>query len=155
LAKRGLWPKRQSYLLPKTIKQIGLITSENSKALEDFDTNYKRNGGKAIIHALFAHVKGKQAASEIARAINRFNQDKNVDVIVVTRGGGDEAELAEVFDSAVISEAICHSSIPVITAIGHTSDHSFTDEIADMAYSTPTEAAIRLAEIPIKRGLFS
>jgi len=63
LQAKGLWPKRASYSLPKVVKQIGLITSQNSKASDDFHSNYQRNGGKATVQTELASVKGKSAAN--------------------------------------------------------------------------------------------
>jgi exodeoxyribonuclease VII large subunit len=77
-----------------------------------------------------------------------------VDVILISRGGGAQDKLAEVFDSYLVAEAICQSRVPVITAIGHTSDKTFADVIADDRMDTPTRAAVELARIKTKRGLF-
>lgn len=154
LTQRGLWPKRNPHPLPRTVKKIGFITSKRSKSRDDFHKTYTDMGGQAEILDSFAWVEGKNAASQIATAINRFSQNKAVDVIVVTRGGGAQDKLSEVFDSYLVAEAICQSRVPVITAIGHTSDETFADVIADDTMDTPTRAAVELARIKAKRGFF-
>lgn len=157
LKREGLWPK-QPKPMPETIQRIGLITSESSQAYKDFTTIYQREGGQAEIEPMLVNVQGANAVEGIVRAVNRLKQERKVEAILITRGGGDAEDIAEVFDDYRLAEAICHSPIFVMTAIGHASNQTFADEVADKSVATPTDAAYTLAKIPAaatrKRGLF-
>ncbi len=147
LEKRNLWPKPERPL-PETIHRIGLITSQHSEAKDDFYSNYYANGGKATIDLKDVRVQGEQAPREIADTIRWFNQqdgDNRVDVIVLTRGGGRNADLA-VFSDFLVAEEMCRSQIPIGTGIGHESNETFADLAADISKSTPTAIAIHLAQ---------
>jgi exodeoxyribonuclease VII large subunit len=154
LAQKGLWPKTKRPL-PKNIRKIGLVTSKQSDALHDFEDVYRSENGQASVKLADVRLQGQQAPREIADAINQLNHDQLVDVIAIVRGGGRAAELA-VFNDLLIAEAICQSTIPVVTGIGHQRDNSLADQVADVALITPSIAASHLAkasqpkqEIPI------
>jgi exodeoxyribonuclease VII large subunit len=121
-----------------------LITSKQSEALHDFEDMYRKEGGISSIRLVDVRVQGQQASREIADAINRLNREQDTDVIALIRGGGRVADLA-VFNDYFIAEAICRSSIPVITGIGHQRDETIADQVADVREITPTAVAIRLA----------
>jgi len=144
LQKRGLWPKVIKPL-PENIRTIGLITSKNSRALQDFEDTYRELNGTAQVKLIDVRLQGQQAPREIADAINRLNRENSADVIVIVRGGGRATELA-VFNDFLIGEAICRSSIPVVTGIGHQRDETFADQVADASAITPTAAAHFLAK---------
>ena len=147
LAKKGLWPKPKR-ALPDFMRNIGLITSKHSEAREDFFNNYRAYGGTAQISLKDVRVQGEQAPREIADMIRWFNQqtgDDRVDVIVLTRGGGRNADLA-VFSDVLVAEEICRSEIPVVTGIGHELNQTFADIAADVSKGTPTAIAVYLAQ---------
>jgi exodeoxyribonuclease VII large subunit len=121
-----------------------LITSKQSEAIHDFEDTYRKEGGTSSIRLIDARVQGHQASREIADAINRLNRERDTDVIALIRGGGRVADLA-IFNDYQIAEAICRSSIPVITGIGHQRDDTIADQVADIREITPTAVAIRLA----------
>lgn len=143
LAQKGLWPNEKRPLPPKIIT-IGLVTSKQSDALHDFEDTFRSEHGTAVIKLSDVRLQGRQAVREIADAINRFNRETTVDVIALVRGGGRDAELST-FNDIVIAEAICRSTIPVLTGIGHQRDHTLADEVADVSTITPTAAAAYLA----------
>jgi exodeoxyribonuclease VII large subunit len=145
LAQKGLWPKTKRPL-PTEINNIGLITSKQSDARQDFYNMYQGENGRASIKFADVRLQGQQAPREIAHAITQFNQDKLVDVIALVRGGGRATDLA-VFNDILIAEAICRSTIPIITGIGHQMDNTFADQVADVSLMTPTAAASHLAKI--------
>ena len=147
LEEQNLLP-RQKQDLPSGISRIALISSKNSAAVEDFRTTYHREGGKAEIVLLDVLLQGEQAATTIVNAIQRANQMKQVDVIVLTRGGGRHIDLS-VFNDFRIAEAICRSKIPVVTGIGHQEDDTIADRIADLSSITPTDAAVQLAKLSL------
>lgn len=150
LAQKGLWPKTKR-ALPKNIRKIGLVTSKQSDALHDFEDVFRSENGQSAIKVADVRLQGQQAPGEIAEAIKRFNQDQSVDVITIVRGGGRAAELA-VFDDLLIAEAICRSTIPVVTGIGHQRDNSLADQVADVALITPSIAASHLAKASQPKG---
>lgn len=145
LAEKGLWP-RDKKPMPTVISKIGLVTSKNSDALHDFEDTYRTEGGLAAVKLNDVRLTGEQAPPMIAQAITRLSKNREVDVIVLTRGGGRTAELAT-FDSLLIAEAICRSTIPVVTGIGHQRDRTLADEVADYVAITPTAVASFLARI--------
>lgn len=145
LRRKGLLPKAKRPI-PAEIKRIALVTSRSSDARDDFEAAYHRERGAAQIVREDVMLQGQQAPDMIASAINRLNvADNRPDVIVLTRGGGRATDLA-VFSDILVAEAICRSTIPIVTGIGHENDQTFADEIADLRASTPTDAAYRLAQ---------
>jgi len=144
LKAKGVWP-RTKLSLPNTITQIGIVTSKQSQALHDFEDHYRHEGGTASCKVIDVRLQGQQAPREIADAINRFNREKQVEVIVITRGGGRASELT-VFNDPLIVEAICRSTVPIITGIGHQRDDTLADQVADFSAITPTAAASYLAK---------
>jgi exodeoxyribonuclease VII large subunit len=143
LQEEGLWPKTRRPL-PGKIRTIGLITSKQSEAIHDFEDTYRKEGGAATIRLIDVRVQGQQAGREITDAINRLDRERDTDVIALIRGGGRAADLA-VFNDYLIAEAICRSSVPVVTGIGHQRDETIADQVADIREITPTAAGIRLA----------
>ena len=144
LATSGCWPPPKRPL-PQVVQTIGLVTSKNSKAREDFFDTFYHEGGQGQISVVDVKVGGQRAPAQIARAIQRLNQENTVDVIALVRGGGRVDELT-VFND-LIARAICQSAIPVITGIGHQQDDSLADQMADFSAITPTAAAVRLAKL--------
>ncbi|MEO8612645.1 MAG: exodeoxyribonuclease VII large subunit [Chloroflexota bacterium] len=145
LAQKGLWPKPKRPL-PKHIKTIGLVTSKQSDALHDFEDTYRSENGTASVKLADVRLQGEQAAREIADAITRLNHEKRVDIIAIIRGGGRASELLT-FNDMGIAEAVCRSTIPVLTGIGHQRDHTIADELADVSTITPTAAASYVARL--------
>ena len=143
LAEKGLWPPVKQPL-PTDIRQIGLVTSKRSEALKDFEDTYRHEHGGAALKVADVLLVGQQAPQQIAQAIERYNHHHQVDVIVLTRGGGRSAELS-VFNDLLVAEAICRSQIPVVTGIGHQRDDTLADHVADVSTITPTAAAVELA----------
>jgi exodeoxyribonuclease VII large subunit len=145
LAQKGLWPKAKKPL-PTSIRNISLITSKQSDARHDFYDMYQSENGKASVKLEDVRLQGQQSPREIADVITRLNHQKSVDIIAIVRGGGRAADLA-VFNDLAIAEAICRSTIPVVTGIGHQQDQTLADQVADMSLITPTAAASYLAKI--------
>lgn len=144
LEAKALWPKTRMPI-PESVERIGLVTGKDTFAFGDFHNIYQREGGSAEVFHQQARMQGKNAPGDIVRAVNSLSREQKVDVIVITRGGGSEKDL-EAFNDIEIAEAICHSRIPVITAIGHHADTSLADVVADFQASSPTDAAYVLAK---------
>lgn len=147
LKAEGLWPKRAKPM-PETIGKIGVVTGDATQAYRDFTTIYGREEGQAEVVLEPVRVQGEAAIPEVVRAVNRLKQKPGIDVILITRGGGDADDIAEVFDDYRVAEAICHSPIFVMTAIGHAANQTFADEVADESVASPSDAAHVLARIP-------
>ncbi|CCB91595.1 Exodeoxyribonuclease 7 large subunit [Waddlia chondrophila 2032/99] len=140
LHQRGWFSQEHKKPLPKFPKKIGIVTSPTGAAIRDMlNVLNRRHGG---YHILLNPVKvqGEGAASEIARAIEQFNEHKMVDVIIVGRGGGSIEDLWA-FNEEIVAKAIFESSIPIIGAVGHETDHCIAEYVADVRAPTPSAAA--------------
>lgn len=138
LKEEGLFDvtKRQIPLYPY---KIGLITSPTGAAIRDFTTVIKRRFPVAQIYLYPIHVQGIETVNGVCNAIDAFNE-MDLDIVVLTRGGGSYDELA-VFNNEKIARHLIKSIHPTVSAIGHEPDYLITDFVADMRASTPTAAA--------------
>lgn len=138
LEKEGLFEltKRQMPLYPK---KIGLITSPTGAAIRDFTSVIKRRFPIANVYLYPVHVQGIETVNEVCRAIDFFN-NLDMDIVVLTRGGGSYDELA-VFNNEKIARKLAESIHPTVSAIGHEPDFLITDFVADHRAATPTAAA--------------
>ena len=143
LKSEGTW-RTAKHPLPAQIKRIGLVTSSSSRARDDFESYYADQGGTAHIWHERVPLEGEQAATKIVEAIHSLNRRTDIDVIVLTRGGGRPEDLA-VFSDPTIAQAIAESNKPVVTGIGHEGDETLADRAADVRAITPTAAAVLLA----------
>ncbi|MCA9330177.1 exodeoxyribonuclease VII large subunit, partial [Candidatus Saccharibacteria bacterium] len=140
LDKEGLLGQDRKRALPRTPQRVGLLTSGESAAYTDFIKIINtRWGGLEIIH-YETQVQGDTAINQIISGLNRLNQVSNLDVIVVTRGGGSIDDLG-VFNNEQVVRAIAASRVPTLVAIGHERDESLSELVADMRASTPSNAA--------------
>jgi exodeoxyribonuclease VII large subunit len=126
--------------LPKLPKVIGVVTSPTGAAIQDILNILTRrfSGFELILNPV--KVQGEGAAEEIAEAIHFFNQYKLVDVMIVGRGGGSIEDLWA-FNEEIVAKAIFESQIPIISAVGHETDHCIADYVADVRAPTPSAAA--------------
>ncbi len=138
LAAEGLFD-REKKPIPRYIQKIGLVTSPAGAALRDFLRTLNRVKGFRVIFVPVV-VQGADAPRRIAKAIKKLNKVKDIDVIVVTRGGGSREDLSA-FNEEPVVRAVAESSIPVISAVGHSIDTTLTDLAADLHLFTPTAAA--------------
>lgn len=147
LAAEGLFEPERKRPLPAFPQTLGVVTSPTGAAIHDFlNVLHRRMPGiRVIIHPV--RVQGRGASVEIAAAIRDFGDSvalPEVDVIVVTRGGGSIEDLWE-FNEEVVARAIASSRIPVVSAIGHEVDFTISDFVADFRAPTPSAAAEILA----------
>ncbi len=140
LKEKGTLDKNKQQELSLVPLKIGLITSDDSAAYNDFRSELQKSGFgfKILLHN--ATMQGKKTEGEVAKAIATLNKIKDLDCIVVTRGGGSIADLS-CFDSQKIAEAIADSNLPVLSGIGHEIDMSITDMAAHTYAKTPTAIA--------------
>ncbi|MBU0690649.1 exodeoxyribonuclease VII large subunit [bacterium] len=139
LQKEGLFDLDHKRPLPVYPNRIGLVTSESGAALQDMKNIAARRWPAAELVLSPVHVQGAGAAEEIAAAIRKFSDQHAVDVIVTGRGGGSLEDLWA-FNEAVVAYAIFHSSIPVVSAVGHEVDFTIADLTADLRAPTPSAA---------------
>ena len=141
LEKEGLFDVSRKRDLPKFPRVIGVVTSEDAAAWEDIKTTITNRFPKVEIHLSHSLVQGDAAPQQISEAIDLLNNYSEVDVIIVGRGGGSVEDLWA-FNEEIVARAIFSSKIPVVTGIGHETDFSISDMVADFSASTPTAAAV-------------
>lgn len=139
LSREGLFDETTKKQIPFFPKRIGIVTSPTGAAIKDMlCTIFKRVPNMHVI--LYpVRVQGEKAAEEISCGIEVFNKLKNVDVIIIGRGGGSLEDLWS-FNEEVVARAIYASVIPIISAVGHEADYSIADFVADKRALTPTAA---------------
>ncbi len=140
LLKQGLFSNEFKKALPKYPHTVGVITSPTGAAIRDILTTLKRRYPIANILVIPALVQGEQGAASIVRAIEQANQSHDIDVLIVGRGGGSIEELWS-FNEEIVARAIFESRIPIISAVGHETDTTIADYVADLRAPTPTGAA--------------
>ncbi|WP_421379505.1 exodeoxyribonuclease VII large subunit [Bacillus salacetis] len=140
LEKQGLFDEARKRPLPKFPRKIGVITSPTGAAVRDIITTIERRYPIGEILVYPALVQGERAAQSIADCIKKANENKEIDVLIVGRGGGSIEELWA-FNEERVALAISGSAIPVISAVGHETDFTIADFAADMRAPTPTAAA--------------
>jgi exodeoxyribonuclease VII large subunit len=140
LAAEGLFAQERKKQIPAMPSNIGVVTSSNGAAVRDFLNIAGRRFSGLNIKIYPCQVQGAGAAESIARGVEFFNRAANVDVIVVTRGGGSMEDLW-CFNEERVARAVAASNIPVISAVGHEIDTTICDFAADLRVPTPSAAA--------------
>lgn len=140
LEKEGLFSQQYKKALPKFPQTVGVITSPTGAAIRDVITTIKRRYPIANILIFPALVQGEQGAPSVVKSIEAANKNQEIDVLIVGRGGGSIEELWT-FNEETVARAIFASSIPIISAVGHETDFTIADFVADMRAPTPTAAA--------------
>ena len=140
LEKEGLFAPERKKKLPMLPRSLGLVTSLQGAAIRDIFNILKRRFSKLQIIVCPVRVQGAEAAPEIAEAIRRLNRHRVVDVMIVGRGGGSIEDLWP-FNEEIVARAIAASEIPVISAVGHETDFTIADFVADLRAPTPSAAA--------------
>jgi len=140
LAAEGLFDTERKRPLPLLPRCIGVVTSPTGAAVRDILRVIRRRNEAMNVLIAPARVQGDGAAREIARAIELLNQRQEVDVIIVGRGGGSAEDLW-CFNEEAVARAIFDSRVPIISAVGHETDFTVADFVADLRASTPSAAA--------------
>ena len=140
LAAEGLFDPARKKPLPVLPLVIGVVTSPTGAVIRDILRILHRRFRNINVLIYPVKVQGEGAAREIAQAIEHFNRQANIDVMIVGRGGGSMEDLWA-FNEEVVARAIAASSIPVISAVGHETDFTIADFVADMRAPTPSAAA--------------
>jgi exodeoxyribonuclease VII large subunit len=145
LANEGLFDLERKKNIPKFPKKIAVITAEHGAALQDFLNVIKRRSLWFDILIVPALVQGEGASKTLIKGIQKVCARGDVDVIVITRGGGSLEDLWAFNDEELV-RTIFSSPIPVISAVGHEVDYSLADYVADLRAETPTAAAEILSQ---------
>jgi exodeoxyribonuclease VII large subunit len=144
LAEEGLFDPARKRPLPKYPRRIAIVTSAQGAALQDFLKILATRVGIEDFDIFNVKVQGKDAPDEIITTLHQVSESAKHDVLVLTRGGGSQEDLAAFNDEGVV-RALASCSIPTVSAIGHEVDFSLCDFVADLRAPTPTAAAAMLA----------
>src|ERR1700680_3187372 len=140
LEAEGLFDSARKKPIPTLPARIGIVTSPQAAALRDILNILRRRHDTASVLIFPAQVQGEAAALEVTAGVRYFNKARNVDVIIVARGGGAAEDLAA-FNHEGLPRAVAASEIPVISAVGHETDFTILDFVADLRAPTPSAAA--------------
>ena len=140
LQQQGLFDPAFKQSIPAHPKQIGIVTSPDAAALHDVLTTLKRRMPSIPVVIYPTPVQGKGAATQIAHAINAAHERDECDVLIICRGGGSMEDLWQ-FNEEVVARAIANCRIPTISGVGHETDFTICDFVADIRAATPTAAA--------------
>lgn len=143
LEREGIFSPEHKLSMPKQIKRIGVVTSSSGAVIQDIINVVKRRNERLDIVLFPARVQGLGADIEIARGVEYFN-NSNVDAVIVARGGGSNEDL-EVFNSEVLVMAIYNCTKFVVSAVGHETNFTLCDFVADLRAPTPSAAGELLA----------
>lgn len=140
LAQEGLFDEKHKKEIPVFPQKVGVITSITGAAIKDIIQVAKRRNSGIPIYIYPVHVQGEHAQKEIIEAIQKANEDKIVDVLIIGRGGGSIEDLW-VFNEEALARAVFASSIPIVSAVGHEIDFTICDFVSDSRAPTPSAAA--------------
>ena len=140
LEKEGLFDESHKKPIPSFPKTIGVLTASTGAVIRDIINVSTRRNPNVHIRLLPVPVQGPTAAEQIVAGIKRMNDEKLADVIILGRGGGSLEDLWP-FNEEIVARAIYDSEIPIISAVGHETDYSISDFVADLRAPTPSAAA--------------
>lgn len=140
LDKEGLFKEENKKKLPIMPKIIGVLTSNTGSVIKDIINVSTRRNPNVYIRLYPVPVQGEGAGAKIAEAIKIMNDKKLADVLILARGGGSLEDLWP-FNEEIVARAIYNSEIPIVSAVGHETDFSISDFVADLRAPTPSAAA--------------
>jgi len=140
LEAEGLFDPARKKPIPPLPRRIGIVTSPQAAALRDILNIVRRRHRSASVLIFPAQVQGEAASADVSAGVAYFNEARNVDVIIVARGGGSAEDLAA-FNHEGLARVVAASLIPVISAVGHETDFTVIDFVADLRAPTPSAAA--------------
>jgi len=145
LAVEGLFAAERKRALPLLPRRIGVVTSPRGAAIQDILNILRRRHATVSVLIYPAQVQGESAAAEVAAGVEYFSHTKNVDVVIVARGGGSLEDLAA-FNDEALARTIAACELPVVSAVGHETDFTIADFVADLRAPTPSAAAELVVE---------
>ena len=140
LAEEGLFDDERKMEIPRYPFNIGVVTSSKGAVIADIKNVLNRRAPHVNVILESTRVQGEGAAEEIVSAIEKFNRKGNVDLLIIGRGGGSIEDLWA-FNEEIVARAIAASKLPIISAVGHETDYSISDFVADLRAPTPSAAA--------------
>ena len=140
LSEEGLFQDRFKQVIPQFANRIGVVTSRSGAVIQDIITTVSRRFPGVEIVLYPTKVQGEGAAEEIARNIAKANERDDLDVLIIGRGGGSIEDLWA-FNEEIVVRAIFESRLPIISSVGHETDVTLSDFVADKRAATPTAAA--------------
>lgn len=140
LTAEGFFDDKHKQVLPRFVKKIGVITSPSGSVIKDIITTVSRRFPGVEILLYPTKVQGDGSAEEVARNIARANENDSLDLLIVGRGGGSIEDLWA-FNEEIVVQAIFESRLPIISSVGHETDTTLSDFVADRRAATPTAAA--------------
>ena len=140
LEEKGLFDEAHKKRIPLMPKVIGVLTSQTGSVIKDIINVATRRNPNVHIRLLPVAVQGEGAAEKIAKGIEYMNKHKLADVLILARGGGSLEDLWP-FNEEIVANSIYNSEIPIISAVGHETDFSISDFVADLRAPTPSAAA--------------
>lgn len=140
LEKEGLFAESKKKEIPFLADKIGIVTSPTGAAIRDIISVMKRRSGDFSVLIVPAHVQGALAKAEITAGIEYLNSRDDIDLIIISRGGGSIEDLWP-FNEERVARAIYNSKLPVISGVGHETDFTIADFVADLRVPTPSAAA--------------
>src|ERR1700686_3638776 len=136
----GLFDAARKKPIPTLPRRIGIVTSPQAAALRDILNILRRRHDTAGVLIFPPQGQGEAAGADVSAGVRYFNQVRSVDVIIVARGGGSAEDLAA-FNNEALARVVAASEIPVISAVGHETDFTIIDFVADLRAPTPSAAA--------------
>lgn len=153
LAGEGLFDASRKRPLPYLPRKIGLITGRGSAAERDVLSVAQARWPEVSFEVINTPVQGASAVTEIVKALEQLDQNADVDVIIIARGGGSVEDLLP-FSEEALQRAVAKAATPVVSAIGHEPDNPVLDNVADLRAATPTDAAKRVVpDVAAERAL--
>ncbi len=140
LEEKGLFDERHKKKIPMMPKVIGVLTSQTGSVIRDIINVSTRRNPNVYIRLLPVPVQGEGAGEKIAKGIEYMNKNELADVLILARGGGSLEDLWP-FNEKIVANSIYNSKIPIISAVGHETDFSISDFVADLRAPTPSAAA--------------
>ena len=140
LEEQGLFDEEHKMPIPIMPKVVGVLTSQTGSVIKDIINVSTRRNPNVVIRLLPVPVQGEGAAEKIADGIEYMNRNKLADVLILARGGGSLEDLWP-FNEEIVAHSIYHSEIPIISAVGHETDFTISDFVADLRAPTPSAAA--------------
>ena len=140
LEEKGLFDERHKKKIPMMPKVIGVLTSQTGSVIRDIINVSTRRNPNVYIRLLPVPVQGEGAGEKIAKGIELMNKNELADVLILARGGGSLEDLWP-FNEEIVANSIYNSKIPIISAVGHETDFSISDFVADLRAPTPSAAA--------------
>lgn len=145
LQKKGYFDKSHKKPIPEFPKNIALVTSDKGAVIHDLQTIIQRRTNLSNLYLYPTQVQGEDAKYDIVNKIKKAESNPIIDVIIIARGGGSIEDLWP-FNEEIVADAIYECKKPIISAIGHESDSSISDFVADLSAATPSDAALQVVK---------